>query len=167
MCCGLALDSLQIPDNSPPMAIWKQAVTLGPVTDKRFPIPGTIGEHIGLRLTEIGEDYLRGTMPVDGRTRQPYGRLHGGASCVLAEELGSIAASLCTDPSQVFTVGLEINANHIRGVTQGIVTGTARPLHVGRATQVWEIRIEDEQQRLVCISRLTMAVVSLKEGKPA
>ena len=150
------------------MAIWKQAVTLGPVAeDPRFPIPGTMAEHIGLRVTEIGEDYLRGTMPVDGRTKQPYGRLHGGASCVLAEELGSIAASLCTDPKQVFTVGLEINANHIRGVTQGMVTGTARPLHVGRATQVWEIRIEDEQQRLVCISRLTVAVVSLKEGKPA
>jgi len=149
------------------MAIWKQAVTLGPVTDLHLPRPDTIGAHIGLHITEIGEDYLRGTLPVDGRTKQPYGRLHGGASCVLAEELGSIAASLCTDPAQVFTVGLEINANHIRGVTQGTVTGTARPLHLGRATQVWEIRIEDEQQRLVCISRLTVAVVSLKEGKPA
>jgi len=149
------------------MAIWKQAVTLGPVTDMHLPRPDTIGAHIGLRITEIGADYLRGTLPVDGRTKQPYGRLHGGASCVLAEELGSIAASLCTDPAQVFTVGLEINANHIRGVTEGTVTGTARPLHLGRATQVWEIRIEDEQQRLACISRLTVAVVSLKEGKPA
>jgi 1,4-dihydroxy-2-naphthoyl-CoA hydrolase len=149
------------------MAIWKQAVTLGPVTDKRFPLPNTMAQHLDLRVTEIGEDYLRGTLPVDGRTKQPYGRLHGGASCVLAEELGSIAASLCTDPTQVFTVGLEINANHIRGVTGGLVTGTARPLHVGRATQVWEIRIEDEQQRLACISRLTVAVVPLKDGKPA
>lgn len=149
------------------MAIWKQAVPIGPLTDQRFPVPGTIGEHLGLRVTEIGEDFLRGTMPVDQRTKQPYGRLHGGASCVLAEELGSIAASLCTDPTQVFTVGLDINANHIRAATQGIVTGTARPLHIGHATQVWEIRIEDEQQRLVCISRLTMAVVKLGEGRKA
>ncbi len=147
------------------MAIWKQAVPLGPVTDTRFPVPNTIGAHIGLRITEIGEDYVRGTMPVDSRTKQPYGRLHGGASCVLAEELGSVAASWCTDPTQVFVVGLEINANHIRGATGGLVTGTARPLHIGNATQVWEIRIEDEQQRLVCISRLTMAVVKLSEGK--
>jgi 1,4-dihydroxy-2-naphthoyl-CoA hydrolase len=149
------------------MAIWKQAVTLGPVTDARFPLPNCMGAHLGLRITEIGEDYLRGTLPVDHRTKQPYGRLHGGASCVLAEELGSIGASLCTDPTQVFTVGLEINANHIRGVTQGVVTGTARPLHIGHSTQVWEIRIEDEQQRLVCISRLTVAVVKLSEGKKA
>ncbi|MDE0853619.1 MAG: hotdog fold thioesterase [Nevskia sp.] len=140
---------------------------IGPLTDQRFPVPATIGEHLGLRVTEIGEDFLRGTMPVDQRTKQPYGRLHGGASCVLAEELGSIAASLCTDPTQVFTVGLDINANHIRAATQGIVTGTARPLHIGHATQVWEIRIEDEQQRLVCISRLTMAVVKLGEGRKA
>jgi len=149
------------------MAIWKQAVSIGPVTDHRLPLPNTIGAHLGLRITEIGEDYLRGTLPVDGRTKQPYGRLHGGASCVLAEELGSIAASLCTDPQEVFTVGLEINANHLRAATQGLVTGTARPLHIGRATQVWEIRIEDEQQKLVCISRLTMAVVKLSEGKKA
>jgi 1,4-dihydroxy-2-naphthoyl-CoA hydrolase len=149
------------------MAIWKQAVTVGPVDDSRLPAPNTIGAHIGLRITEIGEDYLRGTMPVDGRTKQPYGRLHGGASCVLAEELGSIAASLCTDPKEVFCVGLEINANHLRAATQGLVTGTARPLHIGRATQVWEIRIEDEQHKLVCISRLTMAVVKLSEGRKA
>lgn len=149
------------------MAIWKQAVTLGPVTDNRFPVPNTIAAQLGLRITEFGEDYLRGTLPVDGRTKQPYGRLHGGASCVLAEELGSIGASLCTDPAKVFVVGLEINANHVRAATGGSVTGTARPLHIGRATQVWEIRIEDEQQRLVCISRLTMAVVSLQDGKPA
>jgi 1,4-dihydroxy-2-naphthoyl-CoA hydrolase len=126
-----------------------------------------LGQQLGLRITEIGEDYLRGTLPVDGRTRQPYGRLHGGASCVLAEELGSIAAGLCTDPAEVFVVGLEINANHVRAATQGVVTGTARPLHIGRATHVWEIRIEDEQQRLVCISRLTMAVVKLSEGRKA
>ena len=149
------------------MAIWKQAVTVGPVAENRFLIPNTIGAHLGLRITEIGEDYLRGTMPVDHRTKQPYGRLHGGASCVLAEELGSFAAALCTDPKEVFVVGLDINANHLRAATGGVVTGTARPLHLGRATQVWEIRIEDEQQKLVCISRLTMSVVKLSEGKKA
>jgi 1,4-dihydroxy-2-naphthoyl-CoA hydrolase len=150
------------------MAIWKQAVTLGPISsDPRLSAANSCGAHLGLRLTEIGEDYLRGTLPVDNRTKQPYGRLHGGASCVLAEELGSTAAALCTDPKEVFVVGLEINANHIRAATGGTVTGTARPLHIGRATQVWEIRIEDEQQKLVCISRLTMAVVKLSEGKKA
>src|SRR6201993_4943981 len=150
------------------MPIWKQAVAIGPVTEQQnLTVPGTIGAHIGLRITEIGEDFLRGTLPVDQRTKQPYGRLHGGASCVLAEELGSFAAALCTDPKEVFVVGLDINANHIRGVSGGIVTGTARPLHIGRATQVWEIRIEDEQQKLVCISRLTLSVVKLTEGKKA
>ena len=150
------------------MPIWKQAVAIGPVSEERsLTVAGTIGAHIGLRITEIGEDYLRGTLPVDQRTKQPYGRLHGGASCVLAEELGSTAAALCTDPSEVFVVGLEINANHIRAATGGVVTGTARPLHIGRATHVWEIRIEDEQNKLVCISRLTMAVVKLSEGKKA
>lgn len=149
------------------MAIWKQDVAIGPVDDKLHYRPSHCGANLGLRFTEIGEDYLRGTMPVDQRTQQPYGRLHGGASCVLAEELGSCAAALCVDPNEVFVVGLEINANHIRAATSGTVTGTARPLHIGRATQVWEIRIEDEQQRLVCISRLTMAVVKLSEGKKA
>lgn len=124
----------------------------------------SMGGHLGIRFTEIGEDYLRGTMPVDQRTKQPYGRLHGGANVVLAEELGSLAASMCTDPKEVFVVGLDINANHLRGVTEGHVTGTARPLHVGRSTQVWEIRIEDDQGRLACISRLTMSVVSLPKA---
>ncbi len=148
------------------MAIWKQDVKLGPLgAETPYPRPNTIGALIGLRVTEIGEDFLRGTLPVDSRTHQPFGRLHGGASCVLAEELGSIAASLCLDPAVSFAVGLDINANHIRGVHSGTVTGTARPLHVGRTTQVWEIRIEDEQQHLVCISRLTVAVVALADHR--
>ena len=148
------------------MPIWKQAVNIGPVAEtQKWTVPGTIGAHV--RITEIGEDFLRGTLPVDQRTKQPYGRLHGGASCVLAEELGSFAAALCTDPKEVFVVGLEINANHVRAATGGVVTGTARPLHLGRATHVWEIRIEDEQHKLVCISRLTMAVVKHSEGKQA
>lgn len=115
-------------------------------------------EALGIAFTEIGPDYLRGTMPVEARTHQPYGLLHGGASALLAETLGSTAGGLCT-PEGHGVVGIEINANHLRGVRSGLVTGTARALHVGRSTQVWEIRIEDEAGRLVCISRLTLAVV--------
>jgi 1,4-dihydroxy-2-naphthoyl-CoA hydrolase len=112
-----------------------------------------------MRVTAIGEDWLRGTMPVDRRTRQPFGLLHGGASVALAESLGSLAGNLCLDPAREIAVGLDINANHVRSVTDGEVTGTARAVHVGRSTQVWEIRIVDARDRLVCISRLTLAVV--------
>jgi len=121
---------------------------------------GTAMEPLGIVFTEIGPDYLRGTMPVDARTRQPYGLLHGGASVLLAETLGSTAGGLCVDEGQG-VVGIEINANHLAGVREGLVTGTTRPLHVGRSTQVWEIRIEDERGRLACISRLTLAVIAL------
>ncbi|GAC1633106.1 MAG: hotdog fold thioesterase [Nevskia sp.] len=145
------------------MSIWKQTVTIG----AGLPTPpNTMGSLLGLKVTEVGPDYLRGTLPVDARTKQAFGRLHGGASCVLAEELGSYAANLCLDMDEAFGVGLDINANHLRAATGGFVTGTARPLHLGRATQVWEIRIEDEQARLVCISRLTMAIVRKSEGRP-
>ena len=119
---------------------------------------GTLMQPLGIAFTEIGPDYLRGTMPVDARTRQPYGLLHGGASAALAETLGSTAAGMCVAEGEG-VVGIEINANHLRGVREGTVTGTARPLHVGRSTQVWEIRIEDEAGQLVCISRLTLAVI--------
>jgi uncharacterized protein (TIGR00369 family) len=121
---------------------------------------GTAMEPLGIVFTELGTDYLRGSMPVDARTRQPYGLLHGGASVLLAETLGSTAGGLCVGPGQG-VVGIEINANHLAGVREGLVTGTARPLHVGRSTQVWEIRIEDARGRLACISRLTLAVVDL------
>jgi 1,4-dihydroxy-2-naphthoyl-CoA hydrolase len=113
---------------------------------------------LGIVFTEIGPDFLRATMPVDSRTHQPYGLLHGGASALLAETLGSSAGGLSA-PEGHGVVGIEINANHLRGVRAGLVTGTARPLHVGRSTQVWEIRIEDAAGKLVCISRLTLAVV--------
>lgn len=116
--------------------------------------------HLGITVTEQGEDFLRGTMPVDPRTRQPFGLLHGGASVALAESLGSLAGNLCLDNEASTAVGLEISANHIRSITSGTVTGTARPLHLGRNTQVWDIRIEDEEGRLVCVSRLTLAVVA-------
>ena len=119
---------------------------------------GTAMEPLGIVFTELGPDFVRATMPVDARTRQPYGLLHGGASVLLAETLGSTAGGLCVDADQG-VVGIEINANHLRGVRDGLVTGTARPLHVGRSTQVWEIRIEDARGRLACISRLTLAVI--------
>ena len=119
----------------------------------------TLIEHLGIVFTAAGEDWVSATMPVDERTRQPYGILHGGASVVLAETLGSSAGNLCVDTGQQVCVGLEINANHIRAMRGGSVTGTARAVHVGRSTHVWDIRIEDEAGRLVCTSRLTLAVV--------
>ncbi len=120
---------------------------------------GTLIEHLGIVFTGAGEDWVQATMPVEPRTRQPYGLLHGGASVVLAETLGSSAGNLCLDTRQQMAVGLEINANHLRAVREGTVTGTARAVHVGRSTQVWDIRIEDARGRAVCVSRLTLAVV--------
>jgi 1,4-dihydroxy-2-naphthoyl-CoA hydrolase len=138
------------------MAIWKKPVTLDQFNALNR---DTMMQAIGIVFTEVGDDFLRATMPVDARTHQPYGLLHGGASVALAETLGSAAGMMLVDPAREIVVGIEINANHLRGVKSGIVTGTARTLHVGRSTQVWEIRIEDEGRRLVCISRLTLAVV--------
>ncbi|HEY7873402.1 MAG TPA: hotdog fold thioesterase [Rudaea sp.] len=138
------------------MKLWKQDASLDQLNaDMR----ATLCDTLGMRISEIGDDYLRGTMPVDARTRQPFGLLHGGASVALAETLGSMAGNLCLDVNKELAVGLDINANHVRAVTSGNVTGTARALHVGRNTQVWEIRIEDDARRLVNISRLTLAVV--------
>lgn len=119
----------------------------------------TMVSHLGIEFIELGPDFLRGRMPVDGRTRQPFGLLHGGASVALAETLGSLAGNLCLDPGRNVAVGLEISANHLRQVTSGHVIGTARPIHLGRSTQVWDIRIEDEEGRMVCVSRLTLAVI--------
>ncbi len=123
----------------------------------------TMGSHIGIEFTEIGENYLKGRMPVDERTRQPYGLLHGGASATFAETLGSVAAALTVDPSKHICVGLEINANHIRGVREGYVIGTATPLHIGRTTQVWDIKIHDEKEQLVCVSRHTVSVLTQRQ----
>ena len=145
------------------MSIWKQTADLEHINGWNG---NSMVDHLGMRVTEIGDDYLRGTMPVDHRTKQPFGLLHGGASVALAESLGSLAGTMCLDATKEMAVGLEINANHLRAVTDGVVTGTARPLHVGRSTQVWEIRIEDERGRLVCISRLTLAVVPSQSPKP-
>ena len=126
---------------------------------------GTAMEPLGIVFTEIGADFLRATMPVDARTHQPYGLLHGGASVLLAETLGSTAGMLSVDEGQG-VVGIEINANHLRGVREGQVTGTVRALHTGRSTQVWEIRIEDPAGKLVCVSRLTVAVIALPAAAP-
>lgn len=122
---------------------------------------GTIAEHIGIVFTEVGEDYIVAKMPVDNRTRQPMKLLHGGASVVLAETLGSVASYLClNDPATQKAVGLEINANHIRAVHEGEVFGKATAVHLGRSTHIWEIRITTKDNKLVCISRLTVAVLS-------
>ena len=128
-------------------------------------IPGNMLEHIGIEFTELGKDFIRAKMPVDHRTKQPAGLLHGGASVVLAESLGSIAACFCVDLEIHYCVGLDINANHIRTVTSGYIFGTARPLHIGKSTQVWEIKIENEESKLVCISRITMAIIERKKFK--
>jgi len=138
------------------MSIWKQTADLETINALNA---NSMVEHLGMRITDVGDDYLRGTMPVDARTKQPFGLLHGGASVALAESLGSLAGTMCLDATKEMAVGLDINANHVRAITEGVVTGTARPLHLGRSTQVWEIRIEDERGKLVCISRLTLAVV--------
>jgi len=123
---------------------------------------GTMTEHLGLEWVEIGKDFLKAKIPVDHRTIQPYGLLHGGASCVLAETIGSVASHLIIDPSEFYCVGIEINANHIRSAKEGFVYGTCSPLHIGSSTHVWDIRITNEEEKLICISRLTVAIMKKK-----
>ncbi len=122
----------------------------------------TLAEQLGIEFITVGENYLEARMPVDKRTHQPMGLLHGGASVSLAETMGSVAATLCVDQTKFFCVGLEINANHLRSVREGFVKGITKPIHIGKKTQVWEIRITTEQNELVCISRITMAVLEKK-----
>jgi 1,4-dihydroxy-2-naphthoyl-CoA hydrolase len=124
----------------------------------------TMAEYIGIEWAEVGKDFLKAKMPVDHRTKQPYGLLHGGASCVLAETIGSVASAMVVDHSKFVCVGLEINANHVRSARQGFVTGVATALHLGANTHVWDIKIYDELEKLVCISRLTVAVIPRKES---
>lgn len=138
--------------------MWFHPYTLDQVHFKR----ATLASHLGIEFIELGEDYLKGRMPVDARTHQPHGILHGGASVALAETLGSVAAGLVVDPDKYRVVGQEINANHVRAITEGHVIGTARPVHIGKRSHVWEIRIVDEQERLICISRLTIAVIEAR-----
>jgi len=134
--------------------MWRSLRTL----DELNAISGTLSSHLGIKFTEIGTDFVRGTMPVDPRTQQPYGLLHGGASVALAETLGSTAAAMSVDP-EYQVVGQEINANHVRGARSGLVTGTAKAAHIGGRTQVWMIDVLNEAGKLVCISRLTVAVI--------
>ena len=139
------------------MAIWFG--TKPTIEEMQSTQQGLLSPHLGIQFTECGEDFLRGTMPVAPYTRQPMGYLHGGASLVLAETLGSVAANFVVDRSKQRCLGQEINANHLRPVADGLVIGTARPFHIGARSQVWSIEIRDPKERLVCVSRLTMAVV--------
>jgi len=138
------------------MAIWFGNPTIDEVRRASL---GLLTSQLGIEFTEFGEDFLRGTMPVEPRTRQPMGYLHGGASVAFAESLGSTAANCVVDSARFRCLGQDINANHLRPVTDGLVIGTARPIHLGTRSQVWNIEIRDPRERLVCISRLTMAVV--------
>lgn len=138
------------------MSIWfNKALQLTDLTIT----PGTMGEFLQMEWTELGDAHLKMRMPVDERTKQPYGLLHGGASCALAETIGSVASYLVLDTSKYLCVGLEINANHIRSAREGFVTATCTPLHLGKTTHVWDIKIHDEAEKLVCVSRLTVAIL--------
>jgi len=140
--------------------IWfDQAITLEQLNNFG---KGNMGEFLEIRFTEITENSITATMPVDHRTKQPYGLLHGGASCVLAETLGSVASALVVDAEKYIVVGIEINANHLRSARHGVVTGTVKPIHIGNTTHVWDIRITEENEKLICISRLTVAVLEKK-----
>jgi uncharacterized protein (TIGR00369 family) len=141
------------------MSIWKKAVTVEALNALNT---GTAAATLGIEFLEIGEDYMTARVPVDERTRQPYGLLHGGVSVVLAETLGSCGA-VCASPEGWLAVGLDINANHLRGATTGWVTGTARPVHIGRTTQVWQIDMRNDANDLTCVSRITMAMLAPRE----
>lgn len=143
------------------MSIWfNKSLTINDL----IPLgPRTMAEHLAMEWVEVGAEHLKMRMPVDQRTHQPYGLLHGGASCALAETIGSVASHFIIDPEKFICVGLEINANHVRGVRSGYVTATCTPLHIGASTHVWDIKIHDEREKLICISRLTVAILK----KPA
>lgn len=138
------------------MSIWKVNFDIKKATERS---KNTMASHLGIEFTEIGENFLCARMAVDNRTRQPMGIMHGGASCVLAETVGSTAANFCVDPLEFYCVGLDINTNHIRSVQSGYVIATAKPFHIGQSTQVWGIEIVNEQNQLVSTSRLTMATL--------
>lgn len=146
------------------MSLWRQTPNLEQLNASQR---DTIGELLDIRFESFDDDSLSASMVVDPRTHQPYGLLHGGASVVLAETLGSMASHLCIDSSRFYCVGLEVNANHLRGLRSGRVTAVARPLHLGRTTHVWDIRLSGEDGKPSCISRLTMAIVPLGEKGPA
>lgn len=140
------------------MSIWKKPIS-AEILNKHS--ANTAVQHLGIELTEVGDDFVRGRVPVDERTRQPYGLLHGGVSVVLAETLGSLGANYAA-PEGWRAVGLDINANHLRAATGGWVTGTARPVHIGRTTQVWQIDMVNDAGEMTCVSRITMAILAPK-----
>lgn len=146
------------------MAIWRDTPDLQRINAMQ---KNSISELLDIRFEAFTDDSISASMPVDARTHQPYGLLHGGASVVLAESLGSMASGLCIDTSRFYCVGLEVNANHLRGLRSGRVTAVARPVHLGRTTHVWDIRLNGEDGKTSCISRLTVAVVPLGENAPA
>ena len=139
------------------MSIWFSELSAEQLNDRG---KNTMSEFLGIQFTEVGDDYLTATMPVNERTKQPIGILHGGANVVLAETIASTAANAVIDLSRFYCVGLEINANHIRSVREGLVIATTSPLHIGRTTQVWQINIVNEAGKLTCISRMTASVVT-------
>jgi len=138
------------------MSVFKPGISLDDLNKLSL---NTMVSYLGIEFTELGNDYITAKMPVDHRTHQPLGLLHGGASVTLAETLGSVAATCCVDRTTQYCVGLEINANHVKSAKSGYVYGTTRPIHIGKRTQVWEIKIVNEASELVCISRITMAVI--------
>jgi len=143
------------------MSIWyKKDYTLDEINGLA---KDTMAQKLGMEFIEISEDLLKMTMPVNNNTKQPYGLLHGGASAALAETIGSVASSMCINNEKQICVGIEINCNHIRGISDGFVVATARPLHLGGTSHVWDIRIEDEKERLICISRLTVAILKKRD----
>ena len=144
-------------------AIWTQPISVETLTEIHRE---TSPAHLGMEFVEVGDDFIRGRVPVDPRTRQPYGILHGGVSVVLAETLGSCGAAYSCPPGHR-AVGLDINANHLRSATEGWVTGTARPIHLGRTTQVWQIDLVDDRGRPTCVSRLTMAILAPRDDAAA
>jgi 1,4-dihydroxy-2-naphthoyl-CoA hydrolase len=142
------------------MYIWfNKSISLDDLNDLT---KNTMADFLGIKWVEIGDDFLEISMPVNERTKQPYGILHGGASCVLAETVGSIASALVIDLNKFYCVGLEINANHVKSVSEGSVTGKCSPLHLGKHTHVWDIKIYDNNKKLVCVSRLTVAMIPKK-----
>lgn len=138
------------------MSIWKTSFNIQKATERS---KNTIASQLGIEFTKVGDDYVCARMPVNNRTRQPMGIMHGGASCVLAETVGSTAANFCVDPNKFHCVGLDINTNHIHLARSGYVIAIAKPFHLGRSTQVWGIKIVDEKELLISVSRLTMAIL--------
>jgi len=137
------------------MKIWTRQIDVKIVNERG---KNTMSEHLGITFTDVGDDFIKATMPISDKNKQPYGIMHGGASCVLAETIGSTAANFCVD-EKYYCVGLDINTNHIRAIRSGIVEGVARPYHLGKSTQVWHIEIRNEEGKLISVNRLTMAVL--------